>query len=816
MQSLLQDLRFALRRLVKDRWFTLAAVVALALGIGANSAVFTLVNAVLLRGLPFDRPDRIMWVDTKDVRGRTFGVSLEDFEDWRRASHTFSGLTLVQSGTMNISADDRAPEAYPGGYISANAFDLIGQKAVLGRGFVPADDAPGAAPVVLISGGIWKSRYASDPAVIGKAIRINALPATVIGVMPDGLQWPFQHEVWVPTSQFPPVFRARGRQARVYLAYGRLSDGATLEQARTELSNISTEVAQQHQDTNKDITAVVTPFIERVTGSQIRLIFWSLMGAVAFVLLIACSNVANLLLARAAHRTREIAVRVSLGATRWRIVRQLLVESVLLSCLSGIVGLGLAFAGIRWFDGETQNVGKPYWMTFNMDARVFAFFAGICVLTGVIFGLAPALHISKTNVNEVLKEVGRSGSGGLRARRWTAALIVAELTLTLVLLAGAGFMMRSFLNIYRLDVGFDTSRLLTMTFILPTRKYPTQQLRTDMLRRMEERLNTNGAVVGASIATSPPLFGGASLQLTIDGRPTQPGEKPQQVTMVSVGPSYFDTLGVSLVRGRPFAASDGTPGRETAIINQRLAATYFGNEDPIGKRIRLIDDTPAASKYEWATIVGLAPNVRQRSAQDDPQPDPVVYVTHLQNPSWIGGGGGVFLVRGRSTPGALTPLIRKEIFALDPDLSMANVHTMDETLAQQRWFVRVFGTMFAVFAGIAIVLAAVGLFAVTAYSVTQRTQEIGVRMALGAQANQVSWLILRRGLMQLVIGLVFGLAGAFGVGRLLKSLLFQTGSADPLTLVSITLLLVIVGITACLWPAWQATRLDPVTALRYE
>jgi predicted permease len=816
MQSILQDLRFAVRRLVKDRWFTLAAIAALALGIGANSAVFTLVNAVLLRGLPFDQPDRIMWIDTKDSRGRQFLVSLNDFEDWRRASRTFSGMTMVQTGTMNVSGDDRLPEAYPGGYISANAFDIIGQKAVFGRGFVPADDTPGAPPVALISGGIWKSRYGSDPTVIGKAIRINALPVTLVGVMPDGFKWPFQHEVWMPLSQLPPAFRARGRQARAYVAYGRLADGVTLEQSRSELTNISAQLAQQYQDSNKDISAVVTPYTDRIIGRDIKTIFWALMGAVGFVLLIACSNVANLLLARAAHRTREIAVRVSLGATRWRIVRQLLVESVLLACISGIVGLGVATILIRWFDGETQNVGKPYWMTFDIDASVFAFFAVVSVVTGIVFGLAPALHISKTNVNEVLKEGGRSGSGGLRARRWTAALIVTELALTLVLLAGAGFMMRSFMNLYRMDVGIETSRLLTMTFILPTRKYTSQQMRTDFLRRMEERLNTIGAVVGASIATSQPLSGGTARQLAIDGKPAPPGEKPQMVTMLSVGPRYFDALGVTLVRGRPFDANDGTPGREMAIVNQRLASMYFGNADPIGQRIRLTDDTPAALKYGWATIVGLAPNVRQRGGQDDPEPDPVVYLTHPQNPAWNGGGTGSILVRGRSNPGELTPLIRKEIFALDPDLSLANVRTMDENLAQQRWFVRVFGTMFSVFAGIAIVLAAVGLFAVTAYSVTQRTQEIGVRMALGAQAPQVRWLILRRGLIQLAIGLTFGLAGAFAVGRLLKSFLFQTGSADPVTLVSITLLLIAVAITACLWPAWQATRLDPVTALRYE
>ena len=410
MQSVLQDLRFAARRLVKDRWFTLAAIAALALGIGANSAVFTLVNAVLLRGLPLDDAERIMWIDSRDQRGRGVGVSFQDYEDWRAASRTFSGMTLVQNGTMIISGDEPLPESYPGGFISANAFDVIAVKTQLGRGFLPEDDKEGAPPVALISGGIWRTRYASDPAIIGKAVRVNTIPATIVGVMPDGFKWPFQSEVWMPMSQRPPAFRLP-RQGRSFMAYGRLADGATLEQARSEMKTIAAQLANQYQDSNKDLTAQVTPFLEFVIGSQIKTMFWALMGAVAFVLLIACSNVANLQLARAADRSREVAVRVALGASRWRVVRQLLVESVLLASVSGIVGLGLAYAGIRWFDSETQNVGKPYWMTFDMDVTVFGFFAIVCIATGILFGLAPALHISKTNVNEIMKEGGRSGSG---------------------------------------------------------------------------------------------------------------------------------------------------------------------------------------------------------------------------------------------------------------------------------------------------------------------------------------------------------------------------------------------------------------------
>ena len=814
MHSLLQDLRFAARRLVKDRWFTVAAIVALALGIGANSAVFTLVNAVLLRGLPLDNADRIMWIDTRDQRGRGVGVSFQDYEDWRAASRTFNGMTLVQNGTMIISGDEPLPESYPGGFISANAFDVIGVKAQLGRGFVAADDKEGAPGVVLISGGIWKSRYASDPNVIGKAVRVNTIPATIVGVMPDGFKWPFQSEVWMPMSQRSPVFRLP-RQGRSFMVYGRLAEGATLEQARSEMKNIAAQLANQYQDSNKDLTAQVTPFLDFVIGPQIKTMFWALMGAVAFVLLIACSNVANLLLARAADRSREVAVRVALGASRWRVVRQLLVESVLLAVISGIVGLGLGYMGIQWFDGESQNIGRPYWMTFNMDARVFAFFTIVCITTGILFGLAPALHISKTNVNDIMKEGGRSGSGGVRARRWTAALIVTELTLTLVLLAGAGFMMRSFVNLYRLEVGIDTSKIVTMGFILPTRKYTSMQSRIDFMRRMEESLNANGAIAGASTSSNQPLGGGSNRQLEIDGKPLPAGEKPRTALMLAIGARYFDAVGVRPLSGRTYEYTEGTPGREVVVVNQRLATKYFGNQDPVGQRIRLVEDNPNAPQYPWATIVGVTPNIRQRNGgQGDPEPDPVVYIPHSQNTGIVGLGN--VLVRARGNPAEVMPVIRKAIFSLDPDLSLANMRTLDESLAQQRWFPRVFGIMFTVFAGIAIVLAAVGLFAVTAYSVTQRVQEIGIRMALGAQAKQVSWLILRRGLIQLTIGLVLGLAGALGVGRLLQSLLFQTGPADPITLAAISILLIVIAVTACLWPAWQATRLNPVSALRYE
>jgi len=811
--SLFQDLKFAVRLMVKERWFTAVAVGALALGIGVNATVFTFVNAVLIRGLPFDDPDRIMSIAERDMaRGRDLGVSWLNFQDWRDAQRSFVAVAAWNGTTMNVSDEGRAPERYAGPYISANAFKLIGQRPSLGRDFLPEDDKPGAAAVAILGNGIWKSRYGSDPAILGRTIRINDVPTTVVGVMPEGMKFPVNADLWMPLSAMPSLPTLKREQHFAVQVFGRLAPGVTRAQAQSELAGIAARLAHDFPAENKDIGATVMTFNERFNGGQIRLVFLALMGAVAFVLLIACANVANLLLARSAQRAREIGVRVSLGATRWRVVRQLLVESVLLALVSGLLGLALAFAGTRWFDAITADIGKPYWIRFTMDASVFGFFAAVCLATGIVFGLAPALHISRTDINEVLKDSGgRSASGGVRARRWTSALIVVEIALTLVLLAGAGFMIRSFFTLYRLDLGVETAHLLTMNLVLPEKKYPTPEQRAAFFQRLDERLGAISAIRAGTIATNAPMGGGASLRLAIEGRPLPASEQPPRVTRVAVGPRYFETIGLQLVRGRGFADTDGTTGHETGIVNQRFVSMFFPNQDPVGHRVKLTADQPTGPEPAWVTIVGVSPSVRQNAFQE-PDPDPVLYVPYRANT----GSFMMLLVRTAGEPAAMTPAIREEVRALDPDLPLFGIRTMDEALAQQRWPFRIFGTMFTMFAAIALALAAVGLYAITAYSVTQRTQEIGVRMALGARAPQVWWLVVRRSFAQLAIGLLLGMAGAVGVGRLLRSLLVQTSPNDPTTLASIALLFVCVSLAACFWPARRATRLDPVHALRYE
>jgi putative ABC transport system permease protein len=484
----------------------------------------------------------------------------------------------------------------------------------------------------------------------------------------------------------------------------------------------------------------------------------------------------------------------------------------MLSLLGGILGMPLAYAGIRVFDSLTQNVGKPYWMVFSIDPNVLLFFIGICFATGIVFGLAPALHVSKTSLNEVLKEGGRSGSSGIRAHRWTNGLLVVQVALTLVLLAGAGFMMRSFFVLYRLELGFETPRLLTMQINLNDRKYPTSQERNDFARRLTERLEGIGSIEAVTAASHFPVGGGYGVDLTIDGR-SDPNTRRPNVTMISAGASYFNAVGIAIRRGRGFNQSDEAAGAGRVIVNQRFVDIYFKGEDPLGRQITLTEDRPNGVDLRSLTIVGVSTTVRQREIQGL-EPDAVVYVPYFAGPDL---GRSVSVVaRTSQEAAAVVSLIRQAVVELDPDIPVFNVRTMDELLAQRRWQYRVFGGMFAVFAAIALLLAAVGLYAVMAYSVTQRTREIGVRMVLGAPPRDVVWLFLRRALVLMAIGLTIGMSGAFGVGRLLQSILVQSTGRDVAVLLSIGLLMVFVAVAASLWPARRATRLSPVTALRYE
>lgn len=803
-----QDIRFGLRMMTKNPGFTLVAIFTLALGIGVNSTVFTLVNAVLINGLPF--PDSWEIVNIGSNRGL---VSYLDYLDFRQQSRSFKGISGFAGLSADLSDRENAAERVSGASITANMFSMLGQKPLLGRDFNPEDEKPGAAPAALVSHYLWQSRYGGKPDILGRAIRVNLQTYTVIGVMPEGEEFPQATRLWVPLIQ--DQSRQKRDQRNVDLV-ARLADGTTLEQARAEMKTITSRLAQSYPETNKDVEVTVIPYTERNTGGPIRVVFYSLQGAVGFVLLIACANVANLLLSRAVRRTRETSIRAALGANRWRIVRQLLIESVMLSFIGGVLGIGLAVLGVRWFDDAVANAGKPYWIVFRMDYHVAAFFIAICVATGILFGLAPALQISKTNVNETLKEGGRGVSGGARAKRMTNVLLVAEIGLTIVLLVGAGLMIRSFLNSQRVEIGVETENLMTVQVQPPSARYPQPADRLAFEERLMERLRTIQGIDKLTIASQPPMGGAATKTLSAAGRNlADRNNKLPFVGRVAVVPEYFETLGITLRQGRTFTPADGAPGSEVAIVNEPFVTRYFSGGDALGKRIRLGQDLDRAAEdpnAPWLTIVGVSPPVLQQTGRNDSTIQPTVYLPYRQEPTIA----FTVLARSRLPRETVTAALRNELRNVDPDIPLYNIRTMDDMLAQRTWPFRVFGTLFAAFAIIALVLSSVGIYAVTAYGVGQRTQEIGVRMALGASQKDVLWLVLRQGLRRIGIGLALGLLAAWGLSRVLASILVEVRPDDPATFVSIAILLYAVTLAACLVPARRAMYLDPVDALRTE
>jgi putative ABC transport system permease protein len=812
---MLQDLRFAVRLLVKERWFSAVAIVALSLGIGLNATVFTLVNAVLIRGLPFKDSQNLYMLGWQHKRGGSAPVSYQEFKEWRDQAKVFSGLAGWTNASMTISDDRGLPEQARGSYLTANAFALVGQPLLLGRDFGPGDERRGTDRAVIIGYRIWRNRYAGDPRIVGKLTRVNGEPAVIVGVMPEGMMFPQNTEMW---AVFIPTEQQERRTWRGLNVFGRVRPGISRREATTELGTIAGRIKSEYPKDYEDlIGASVETFNERFNGGPIRAVFLSMMGAVAFVLLIACANVANLLLSRSASRAREVAVRLALGATRWRVVRQLLVEAVLLGSIGGVLGLAIAVFGVRAFDAAVTDSGKPYWIQFTIDYTVIGFLAGVCVLTGVLFGLAPALHVSRTNVHGVLKEGGRGSAGGGRVRWLTGTMVVVEVALTLVLLVGAGLMIRSFLNLYRIDIGMRMERLMMMNLQLGGDKYRKPEERWAFYERLQPRLAALAGVEHVALTTSVPPFGVGRRPVQFDGRPVPKIDDAPNVGTVTITPGFFEVVGLSITRGRGFTEADGATSAEYLVINEQMAAEHFKGEDPVGKRIKFMvyppsPGQPAPPPAVWRTIIGVVRTVRHTGLQDDGSLS-VAYVPVRQDPP----GFASVMIRSAVSPETMMTAVRKEVQAIDPDQPVFNLRTMERAMQNQMWPYYVFGTLFTIFATIGLLLSAVGLYAVMAYAVTQRTQEIGVRVALGAQGSQVTWMVLKRGLFQLGLGLTFGLAGGFFAGRALPSrILVQTTATDPWTFVAITVLLSLVAITACVVPARRAMRVDPLVALRAE
>ena len=744
-------------------------------------------------------------------QGRRVEFSHPELQDLRAQSRTFAGLAAYRDTAVNISDDRAMAEEISGAWVTANLFGLLREQPLLGRDFSPDDDRRGAEPVAIVGYRLWQQRYGGDPTVLGRTLRVNGQPATIVGVMPDRMRFPEHTQVWVP---FVPTDAQEQRHARILSVFGRLTDGAAHDEAQAELSGIARQLATAYPDAHTAIIGIrVETFSDAFVGGLMRRMFITIMAAVVFVLLIACANVANLLLSRSVHRAREIAVRMAMGATRWRVVRQLLLESVVFGLIGGSLGLLLTFALVRGFDAAMADAGGPYWVVYTMDGLVFGYVAAIGVGTAVVFGLAPALHVSNRNNHEVLKEGARGSVGSRRVRWFSGAMVVAELALTIVLLAGAGLMIRSFIKLYAVDIGIDIDRLMAMSLRLPESKYARVADRRAFFEQLEPRVAAIPGVEAVAVTTGvPPLDGGERL-LEIDGLAGASAERP-----ASSRPRRSARGSSRSSVSRSFAAArsrtrTGRPAPRPSSSTSSWRHSSFPGKSPSDGACASPSGRPhpAQPPDVWRTIVGISPSIRQGSPQDL-YISAVVYVPYRQDAP----GTASLLVRSALAPGSVMDAVRREVQALDRDQPVFTIQTVEQLLSAERWPLRVFGSLFAVFAVIALVLSAVGLYAVMAYSVTERTQEIGVRMAVGAQPRHVWWLILRRALMQLAIGVPLGLAGALALGVVLQRMLVDMTPGDPFTFAGITALLAVVAIAACLLPARRAARVDPMVALRIE
>jgi putative ABC transport system permease protein len=816
LDGIIQNTRYAARGLRRSPGFTLTAIATLAIGIGVNAAVFTVTNAVLFKGFPHvDPSNRILYIGTRA------GVSYPDFEDWRAQAKSFRALAVVANGGLRLILNDRSgvPETCDGTQLSANSFQVLGQRPILGRDFEASDETPGASAVAILTYGFWERRYAKDASIVGKTIRLNGSPTTVIGVMRPGFDFPHHRvDLWLPLVPTPNLQK---RQTRVlWFAFGRMADGGTIRSAQAEMDTIGRRLESSYPLTNRGVHPHVMNFHEFFIGPNAAALYGAIWGAVGLVLFIACANLANLLLGRAIGRFREISVRIALGAGRGRIIRQLLVESVMLSSLGGLFGWLIAIGSVRTYELFASPPSSYDHWDYALDYRVFFYLVAISLATGLLFGLAPAIRLSKLDVNTTLKDGGRGTTGGGSRKSLSALLVIGEMAIAVVLLAGAGLMIRSFLKIYTADLGVRTLNILTASVDLPVTRYPGAQAQIAFFELLTTRLKGIPGVDSVALANALPGLYAPRLPFELAGAPPTAVEEGEQhnptLFAVAISPDYFRTLGAAVLSGREFNDFDGVSGVPVVIVNQRFASRFWPEgEDPLGQRLRLFDGKTADT---WRTVVGVASNIVQNDTTSQSF-DPVVYVPYRQRPVAF----TTVVARTRVPPGSLGSAFRREIHAMDSELvigsglgSIEGPKPLTESLAFNHWSNGVNAALFLIFAAIALLLASVGLYAVIAHSVGQRTQEMGVRTALGATARDILKLVFLEGMLPVGIGLTIGLAASLAVNQVLKSQLVQVSPTDPITLIVASASLIFSATLGCLIPARRAMRVDPVVALRHE
>ncbi|MCI0390045.1 MAG: ABC transporter permease [Acidobacteria bacterium] len=812
MQTMLQDLRYGARMLLKNPGFTLIAIITLALGIGANTAIFSVVNAILLQALPFRDAERLVVpVSFNPSSGSDrASITYADYLDWKK-EQIFEHVAAIDNVTTaaDLTGGSGEPERVKLAIVSEDYFAVMGASPLLGRAFLPEDySTPGPARSLVISYGLWQRRYGGDPKVTEQNIYLNGRPYPVVGVMPKDSLWPDNRDIIVPLAVGPnPEPDLKKRDNMIFLGVARLKPGASLKQVNAVMAGLARSLELEHPVIRKGWSNRVIPLREYIVAIELRTSLLVLLAAVGFVLLIACVNVANLLLSRAAAREREMAIRLAIGSSRLRLIRQFLTESFLLALLGGIAGLLLAIWGVDLLKTIAPS-DTPRLAEVGISSGVLIFTLVISLLTAFVCGLIPAIQASQTDLNQALKESGRSATGGVKSRFVRNALVVSEVALSLVLLIGAGLMIRSFMRVQQIDPGLKVDRLVTMELNARRLRYPDEARVVAFYKDIIERVKAAPGVAGAAISSAQPLGGGGfylGRVFLIEGQPEPPTGTEYDASWNVISPAYFGTAGMRLIKGRDFEERDTAESNKVIIINETLARLMFPNQDPLGKRIRSSRDENLLRE-----IVGVVQDVRYYGRDD--QLRGLVYVPHTQN-SWR---SMALSVRTHNEPGGVISSIRSQIGSVDKDLVIANITTMatylDRSVAPRRMSM----LLLAAFAGIAALLAAIGIYGVLSYTVAQRSHEIGVRIALGAQRRDVLRLVIAQGMKLTMLGVMIGLIGAFSLTRLMLTLLYSVSATDPMTFVAIALLLMMVALIACYVPARRATKVDPMVALRYE
>ena len=809
MDTLFKDIRYGWRGLTKHPGFTGIVVITLALGIGASTSIFSVVNSVMLRRLPYPTADRIVAIQEVNADGEQRQVTGPNFLDWRAQNTVFEHLAAIKKTNVNLTLADQA-ERIDLAQTSANFFDVFGVRPQLGRLFVAGDEEAGHAPVVVLSDSLWRRRFGADPAVVGQQVNLDGANYTAIGVAPAGFQYPNKTEAWLPplklAPEIGPTIEPTQRRGMGYLyAIALLKQGVSVPQAASEMETITARLRQQYPETNNRRFNRVVSLQDHLVGkteTTLKLLF----GAVLFVLLIACANVANLLLASAAARSKEMAIRAALGASRMRVMRQLLTESLMFAMTGGVLGLVLSSYGVKAIT-RLLPPDFPRLNEIGMDWRVFAFTLGASLLTGLLFGFAPALHLSRTDVQDAMKETARGSAGGTRHTRLRQALIVTEVALSVVLLAGAGLLFRSFLRLQAVEPGFNPQQVLTARL---SPAGPQFQTDNDLIRFYDQVLERTRAIPGvqsAGMINVLPLTSGPTVAFQIEGRPKLSVDKLVPTDFRNVSPDYFRTMNIPVLKGRAFTAQDDSNAPPRLMINQALAQRDFPNEDPVGKRVTF--GTPSGETV-WFEIIGVTANVRSLELREEAPAE--LYFTSKQSLF----ENMAIVVRSTVEPESIAPALRQAVAEVDRTVPVSRVKTMEhivsESVTQPRFNLFLLG----MFSGLALLLSVAGIYGVTAYTVTQRTHELGVRIALGAQVGDVLRMIMGQGMAVIGAGIVIGLIAAFGLMRLMNSLLFGVSATDPFTFVGITVVLIAAGLVACYIPARRATKVDPLTALRYE